>query len=171
MQSLHEATACSEPPVILTTPTNNVHPATKQLDSRIQPKPLSRNLTKAHHVHAPGKQSQNPEYAHTRHHQSHTTSPNCTRHLTSNSRTRKIHFATRITRCDRSFLTWTDLHTQPEFEAQHLYTRLKSPAQEPGEFRHVFHTQDLTHDSKRVNSAAASTNFIFVPPLGWLICV
>ena len=52
-----------------------------------------------------------------------------------------LHLATRITRCDRSFLTWTDLHTQPEFEAQHLYTRQKSPAQEPSEFRHVFHTR------------------------------
>ena len=52
-----------------------------------------------------------------------------------------LHFATRIARCDRSFLTWTELHTQPKFEAQHWYTRQKSPAQEPGKFRHVFHTR------------------------------
>ena len=82
-----------------------LHPATKQLDARMQPEPLPSSLTEAHHVHAPGKQSQNPENARTRH-QSHTTSHLIAHDLSpqTHERDRSLtpHFATRITRCDKS---------------------------------------------------------------------
>ena len=71
-------------------------------------------MTKTHHVHAPGKQSQNPDKVHQIAHGFFPQTLERDRSLT-------LHYATRITRYNKVHGSRMFTHTRQESEAQHSY--------------------------------------------------